>query len=155
MNSSQHTDNTHDQTPDASETTAADEDITAKTTFVRGNERLHALRGRHPELAETVASRRAELRQADRDHAMGLAMIRQAANLTQTELASILGVGQAAVAKIEGRPDLLLSTLRAYLEALGGHACLVVDFGEGGNRIEIALDTLVTKKRGVQARGRD
>lgn len=118
-----------------------------KTTFVRGTERLQAMRDRHPELAQSVASRRAELRQADRDHAMGLAMIRQAANLTQTELASILGVGQAAVAKIEGRPDLLLSTLRAYLEALGGHARLVVDFGEGEPRIEVALADLASKRR--------
>ena len=127
---------------------ALGEGIPAEVTFVRGTERLQAMRDRHPELADAVTARRAELRQADRDHAMGLAMIRQAANLTQAELASILGVGQAAVAKIENRPDLLLSTLRSYLEALGGKAHLVLDFGDGANRIEIPLDAIATKKRG-------
>ena len=124
------------------ETEAAD-----MTLLVHGNERLRAIRDRHPELADAVAARRAELRQADRDHARGLAMIRQAANLTQTELASILGVGQAAVAKIENRPDLLLSTLRGYLEALGGQARVIVDFDNGASRIEVALDALVRKER--------
>lgn len=127
------------------------EETTAEVTFVHGTERLRTMRERHPELAEAVGARRAELRQADRDHAMGLAMIRQAANLTQTELASVLGVGQAAVAKMESRPDLLLSTLRAYLEALGGQARLVVDFGEGAHRIEVPLDALVAKKRATSS----
>lgn len=120
---------------------------TSKVTFVRGTERLRAMRERHPEVAEAVSARRAELQQADRDHAVGLALIRQAVNLTQTELAAILGVGQAAVAKMESRPDLLLSTLRAYLEALGGHARLVVDFGEGVARVDVPLDAIVVKKR--------
>ncbi len=115
-------------------------------TFVRGSERLQALRARHPELVEPVAVRRREIRQADRDHAMGLAMIRHAANLTQAELASVLGVGQAAVAKMERRPDLLLSTLQAYLEALGGQARLVVEFGEGVHRIDVPLESLVGRK---------
>jgi DNA-binding XRE family transcriptional regulator len=113
--------------------------------FVRGSERLGAVRDRHPELANAVEVRRAERRQADRAHAMGLAVIRQAANLTQTELASILGVGQAAIAKIEKRPDLLLSTLNRYLEGLGGRASVVVDFGDGASRVEVALEALIRK----------
>jgi DNA-binding XRE family transcriptional regulator len=110
-------------------------------TFESGTERLNALLAR-PDLAEAVAVRREELRQADRQHAIGLAMIRQAANLTQTELAEALGVGQAAVAKIERRQDLLLSTLRAYLAAAGGHARLVVDFDDGARSVELDLETL-------------
>jgi DNA-binding XRE family transcriptional regulator len=147
MNASQRANSAPDQGPGHVEPSTAPAGATDQDVFVHGNERLRALRDRHPELADAVAARRAELRQADRDHAMGLAMIRQAANLTQTELASILGVGQAAVAKIEGRPDLLLSTLRGYLEALGGQASVIVDFGNGAPRIEVALDALVSKKR--------
>jgi DNA-binding XRE family transcriptional regulator len=113
----------------------------AEVTFEPGTERLNALLAR-PDLAEEVEARREELRRADRQHAMGLAMIRQAADLTQTELAQALGVGQAAVAKIERRQDLLLSTLRAYLAAVGGHARLVVDFDDGARQVELDLGTL-------------
>jgi transcriptional regulator with XRE-family HTH domain len=59
-----------------------------------------------------------------------LAAIRRAAGLTQTELAANLGVGQAAVSKIERQSDMLLSTLASYLMALGVHASLVVEVGQ-------------------------
>ena len=112
-----------------------------KVTFEHGTDRVTALRTR-PDLTDEVAARRAELQQADRTHAIGLAMIRRAADLTQAELAEVLGVGQAAVAKMERRPDLLLSTLRAYLQGLGGHARLIVEFDDGDRQIELDLDTL-------------
>ncbi|MDT5366215.1 MAG: hypothetical protein QOC62_646, partial [Mycobacterium sp.] len=44
-----------------------------------------------------------------------LAAMRRATGLTQTELAANLGVGQAAVSKIERQSEWLLSTLSAYL----------------------------------------
>jgi len=113
----------------------------APTTFEHGSERVTTLRTRS-DLAPAVAAKQAELRQADRAHAIGLAMIRRAADLTQAELAEVLGVGQAAVAKIERRPDLLLSTLRSYLQGLGRHARLVVEFDDGARQIELDLDTL-------------
>jgi transcriptional regulator with XRE-family HTH domain len=47
----------------------------------------------------------------DRAYAMNLAMIRKAAQLTQVEVAKRLGVGQAAVSRMESRGDMLLSTL--------------------------------------------
>lgn len=125
-------------TPDAGIDPVAPE---TAVTFEPGTERLNALLAR-PDLAEDVAARREELHRADRQHAMGLAMIRQAADLTQTELAEALGVGQAAVAKIERRQDLLLSTLRAYLAAVGGHARLIVDFDDGARQVELDLETL-------------
>lgn len=59
-----------------------------------------------------------------------LAAIRRATGLTQVELAATLGVGQAQVSKIERQSDMLLSTLAAYLDALGVRAQLVVDVGE-------------------------
>ncbi len=55
-----------------------------------------------------------------------LASVRRATGLTQTQVADALGVGQAAVSKIERQNDLLLSTLSAYLTALGVDAKLVV-----------------------------
>ncbi len=113
---------------------------TQVTTFVSGDERLASLLSR-PDLAAAIEARRSRLRQADREHAIGLATVRAAARMTQTELARELGVGQAAVAKLESRPDLLLSTLRSYINGAGGHARVVVDFADG-RQVELDLDTI-------------
>jgi transcriptional regulator with XRE-family HTH domain len=59
-----------------------------------------------------------------------LAAIRHATDLTQTQLAARLGVGQAAVSKIERQNDMLVGTLSAYLTALGVDAQIVVEVGE-------------------------
>ena len=59
-----------------------------------------------------------------------LAEVRRTTGLTQTQLAANLGVGQAQVSKIERQSDMLLSTLAAYLDALGVRAQLVVEIGE-------------------------
>ncbi|MCW2649846.1 MAG: helix-turn-helix domain protein [Mycobacterium sp.] len=59
-----------------------------------------------------------------------LAAIRRATGLTQTELAAKLGVGQAAVSKIERQSDMLISTLASYLSALGVDAKIIVEMGE-------------------------
>ncbi|OBY29466.1 helix-turn-helix domain-containing protein [Mycolicibacter kumamotonensis] len=56
-----------------------------------------------------------------------LAGLRRTTGLTQVELAANLGVGQAQVSKIERQSDMLLSTLSAYLTALGVHARVVVE----------------------------
>ena len=109
-------------------------------TFLAGDERVRRLR-KQPDLAEDVASAREEMREADRVHAMGLAALRRAADLTQTEIARSLGVSQAAIAKTEQRHDLLLSTLKAYLEAIGGHMRIIVSF-EGGGEVELDLRQL-------------
>ena len=56
-------------------------------------------------------------------------MIRRAAGLTQVELATALGTSQGQISRIERQSDLLLSTLIAYLTALGVEASLVVLVG--------------------------
>jgi transcriptional regulator with XRE-family HTH domain len=58
-----------------------------------------------------------------------LAEIRRAAGRTQVELATALGTSQGQISRIERQSDLLLSTLRAYLTALGVEASLVVLVG--------------------------
>jgi len=52
-------------------------------------------------------------------------------NITQIELTQVMRVEQAAVSKIERREDLHLSTLRHYIEALGGELKLIASFPEG------------------------
>jgi hypothetical protein len=69
---------------------------------------------------------RAEMAEADRTYAMGLAALRQAA-----ELARRLGATQAAISRIEKPHDLLLSTLNSYLGAIGGRASVIVTFADG------------------------
>jgi len=94
-----------------------------------------------PDLAEGVAQVRRDMEEADRTYAMGLAALRQAAELTQVELARRMGVTQAAVSRIEQAHDLLLSTLSAYLEAVGGHATVIVRFADG-HEAELDLSQL-------------
>jgi len=54
--------------------------------------------------------------------------LRQAHTLTQKRMAKVLGVGQDSVSRLEQRSDLLISTLRGYVEALGGRLSLVAEF---------------------------
>jgi DNA-binding transcriptional regulator YiaG len=98
--------------------------------FIRGNDRINQLAQR-PDITESVARIRAEMAEADRTCAMGLAALRQAAELTQVELARRMGVTQAAISRMEQPHDLLLSTLNAYLQAIGGTARMIVSFADG------------------------
>ncbi len=59
---------------------------------------------------------------------MDLAEIRRALKLSQEELAQTLQVGQAAVAKLEKRTDMYVSTLRRFIEAMGGELQIVARF---------------------------
>ena len=52
---------------------------------------------------------------------MALAELREALELTQAELAESLDVSQEAVSRLERRQDMLVSTLRHVVEAMGGH----------------------------------
>ena len=54
--------------------------------------------------------------------------LRQAHKLTQKRMAQVLGIGQDSVSRLEQRSDLLISTLRGYVEALGGRLSLVAEF---------------------------
>ena len=104
--------------------------MTEEVKFIRGNDRISQLAQR-PDIADGVTRVRAEMAEADRTYAMGLAALRQAAELTQTELARRLGVTQAAISRIEQPHDLLLSTLNSYLGAIGGRASVIVTFADG------------------------
>ena len=75
-----------------------------------------------------------------------LSDIREAVGRTQVELAAQLKLGQASVSKIEGAADMYLSTLRRYIEALGGELVVSARFPEG---TVVPIDSLssVPKKR--------
>jgi len=59
---------------------------------------------------------------------MSLRDLRKAMKKTQVALAKRLKVRQHGVSKIEQRTDMLLSTLRGYVRALGGELHLVAEF---------------------------
>ena len=54
--------------------------------------------------------------------------MRLAVQKTQKQVAEALGVGQDSVSRMENRSDMLLSTLRRYVEALGGTLALEARF---------------------------
>lgn len=59
---------------------------------------------------------------------MSLRDLREALTLTQQRIADTLGIGQDSVSRLEKRSDLLLSTLRSYIEAMGGRLSLIAEF---------------------------
>ena len=59
---------------------------------------------------------------------MTLRELRKARQLTQVRMAKALGVTQDSVSRLEKRSDLLLSTLRKTVQAMGGNLSLVAEF---------------------------
>lgn len=59
---------------------------------------------------------------------MTLQELRQARKLTQVRMAKALGITQEGVSRLEKRSDLLLSTLRKTVKAMGGNLSLVAEF---------------------------
>ncbi len=62
------------------------------------------------------------------DAELTLAELRKARELTQTQLAAALETTQPGISMIEHRTDLYLSTLRSYVEALGGRLEILAVF---------------------------
>lgn len=54
--------------------------------------------------------------------------LRQAVEKTQEDLAAVLGVGQDTISRLEQRSDMLLSTLKRYVEGMGGKLQLIAEF---------------------------
>jgi DNA-binding XRE family transcriptional regulator len=82
-------------------------------------------------LDDLMAALPRERRQRIEDRALELATLkdlRQAAQQTQAQMAVALGVGQDTIYRLEKRSDILLSTLRHYVECVGGQLNLVAQF---------------------------
>jgi transcriptional regulator with XRE-family HTH domain len=61
-----------------------------------------------------------------KDEVESLAELRKAAGKAQADLAATLKIRQPSVSKVEKQTDMYLSTLRSYVEAIGGELDLVV-----------------------------
>ena len=66
---------------------------------------------------------------------MALFELRQALDMTQTELADELNMKQAAISKFEKQSDIYISTLRKILAGMGGEMIISARFSEGEVRI--------------------
>jgi hypothetical protein len=64
-----------------------------------------------------------------------LRQIREARQRSQEEVARKLHIKQAAVSKLERRTDMYLSTLRGFIEAMGGQLEIVARFPDQAVRI--------------------
>jgi DNA-binding XRE family transcriptional regulator len=73
------------------------------------------------------------------DNLATLKDLRLAVEQTQQDLAVALGVGQDTISRLEKRSDMLLSTLRRYIEGMGGTLELVAQFP---NRPPVVIDHL-------------
>lgn len=62
---------------------------------------------------------------------MPMHALRDALQFTQQQLAEELGVKQGSISKMERRPDHLVSTLRRFIEAMGGELELKAHFPTG------------------------
>jgi transcriptional regulator with XRE-family HTH domain len=83
---------------------------------------------------------------------MPLDELREARELTQTQLAQVLQVSQGAVSKVERRTDMYISTLRSYVRAIGGDLQIRAVFPEGEVLIDQFEDLDPASERGT-ARG--
>ncbi len=63
---------------------------------------------------------------------LSLAQARIRSGLTQQDVAERMGISQSDVSKLERRSDVRVSTLRAYLEALGAKLDISARSGDGG-----------------------
>ena len=66
---------------------------------------------------------------------MPLNELRQARGLSQKVLAETLHIQQPAIAKMERRTDMYISTLRSHIEAMGGHLEVIARFPDGDVKI--------------------
>ena len=95
-------------------------------------------RGKFSELRAKMSPAR-QARAAERARALlaelPLQELRHARELTQATLAETMQCGQDEVSKLERRADMLVSTLRRYVEAMGGSLQIVATFPDGEVRI--------------------
>ncbi len=93
---------------------------------------------------ETQARSKAKTKQLLAE--LPLQELRHALDLTQQQLADQLDMNQASLSKMEQRTDMLLSTLRRYLNAMGADLELKAKFSNGE-------EVIITQFEGLQKTG--
>lgn len=82
---------------------------------------------------------------------MPLLQLRQARAFTQMTMAELMKTNQSQVSKIEHQADMYISTVRSYVEALGGRLDVIAHMPEGDIRIsgfsKLALEPPTERKK--------
>ena len=100
-----------------------------------------------PAQRKKVEARAAELIAEE----MTLRELRRARKLTQVRMAKMLGITQDSVSRLEKRSDLLLSTLRKAVRAMGGNLSLVAEFPD---RAPVVLSGIAEDNPSLKPAGR-
>ena len=74
------------------------------------------------------AEARIQTRVRDAATIIRLQQLREARNLTQANLAHTLRMNQGSISKMEKKADMYISTLRSYVEAMGGKLTIMAEF---------------------------
>ena len=84
---------------------------------------------------------------------MSLRDLRKARKLTQARVAKTLGITQDSVSRLEKRSDLLISTLRKTVRAMGGDLRIVAEFPDRAPVVlsELSEDDPPRKSSGKRA----
>jgi len=85
-----------------------------------------------PEARQRVATKAAQLIAG-----LPLQQVRNARQMTQTRLAELLAMDQGNISKLEQRTDMYISTLRSYIEAMGGVLEIRALFPDGDVSIDL------------------
>src|SRR5881397_2868126 len=98
-----------------------------------------------------VEDRAAEIRAEQ----MSLRDLRKARKLTQARVAKALGVTQDSVSRLEKRSDLLLSTLRKTVKAMGGDVRIIAEFPDRAPVLLSELPDDVRPRKSSRRRARE
>jgi hypothetical protein len=111
---------------------------------------MKTLNDKMAELTET-RRRKVEVRAAELvAEEMSLRDLRRAHRLTQARVGKTLKIGQDGVSRLEQRSDLLISTLRNYVAAMGGDLQLIASFPDRPAVAVTGLGGIETKEHPIE-----
>ena len=84
-----------------------------------------------------LAKERAEIRLKSKEKvaSIRLQQVRKSHHKTQKELAQVMGLSQSALSELERRPNITISAMQQYIEALGGKLVIKAVFQEGSEEL--------------------
>lgn len=80
-------------------------------------------------------------------HQASLAKVRKLRALAQATVAEAMGMDQSEISRLERRTDLLLSTLRRFVNATGGELHLVATYPDGD--VELLVGSTLSEESGA------
>ena len=80
---------------------------------------------------------RAEIRLKSKEKAAAIRLqqVRKSHDKTQKELAHAMGLSQSALSELERRPNITVTAMQRYIEALGGKLVIKAVFQEGSEEL--------------------